>query len=279
MTRIRTAYMPLATYPEAVADEAIRAATGFARALGCALDVTTFEARLTRVSSGLGDLVIDIPGLVRAGEDKSRSECRRLEALVRDAAAAHVAAQCTTRKVDWSQVPDEAAAEARYRDLALLPWSGELAAAQSMVEALAFESGRPALLVPPAAAAAPLAHIAVAWDGSRVAARALNDALPLLAEGGQVSVLTIGDEKPLSGSNIAEALASALARRGFDARPLNATLGKKHIGEALQYAALAHGAQLLAMGAFGHSRIRDFVLGGATKGILADLRLPVLLSH
>ena len=83
----------------------------------------------------------------------------------------------------------------------------------------------------------------------------------------------------MKASDLAETLASSLAKRGFDARPLNATLGKKTIAEALQYSALNHGAQLLAMGGFGHSRIRDFVLGGASKGILTELRLPVLLSH
>lgn len=279
MTYIRSAYMPLATYPEAIADEAIKSAAAFAVPLAATLEVRTFEASLPRVTSGLGDLVLDIPGLVRSGEAKSRAECSRLERLVRDNAAANANLRCASRKVAWGAVADEAAQEARYFDLALLPWAGETVAAQAMAEAVVFESGRPALVVPPTARPAPLTHIAIAWDGSRVAARALGDALPLLSEGGQISVLTVGDEKPLKGSNLAETLASALATRGIDARPLNATLGKKTIGEALQYAALSHGAQLLAMGAFGHSRIRDFVLGGATKGILTELRLPVLLSH
>lgn len=271
--------MPLATYPEAIEDEAIKTAAGFAAALGCALEVATFEVRLPRVSSGLGDLLIDIPGLARAGEEKSRSECRRLENLIRAIAPPNTSAGCTTRKVDWGKVPDEAAAESRYFELSLIPWAGETVATQGMAEALVFESGRPAILVPPSAPPARLAHIAIAWDGSRVAARALSDALPFLAEGGQISVITVRDEKPLKASDLADTLASSLAKRGFDARPLSATLGKKTIAEALQYSALNHGAQLLAMGGFGHSRIRDFVLGGATKGILTELRLPVLLSH
>jgi nucleotide-binding universal stress UspA family protein len=56
-------------------------------------------------------------------------------------------------------------------------------------------------------------------------------------------------------------------------------LDKRSISTALQEAALSEGAKLLAMGGFGHSRLRDFVLGGATKGVLSDLRLPLLLSH
>lgn len=122
-------------------------------------------------------------------------------------------------------------------------------------------------------------HIAIAWDESRVAARALGYALSLLPEGGRVSVLTVRDEKPLSGPDIAALLATSLGRRGIEARSLLIDRGDRTIAEALQDTALAEGAQVLAMGGFGHSRMRDFVLGGATCGVLADARLPVLLVH
>ncbi len=65
----------------------------------------------------------------------------------------------------------------------------------------------------------------------------------------------------------------------YRANAVDLTLDGKSIATALQEAALAEGLQLLAMGGFGHSRLHDFILGGATKGVLADLRLPVLLSH
>ena len=279
MTHGRIAYMPLITYPEAIADEAIRAAVAFAEPLGCTLSVTTFAIDLPSASSGLGDLLIDIPGLVRSAEEKSRAECRRLEKLVREAAASQPDVRRPTREVAWGGVPAAAAAEARYFDLGLLPWSDQTILAQEMAEAVVFGSGRPTILVPPLAGPASLQHIAIAWDGSRVAARALGDALPLLAEGGLISVLTVRDEKPLKGPDLADDLASSLAKRGFDAKPVETTLDKRTIAEALQDTALSNGAQLLAMGGFGHSRLRDFVLGGATRGILTQLRLPVLLSH
>ncbi len=279
MTHTRIAYMPLATYPEAIADEAIRATAAFAASLECTLQVTTFAVDLPQVSSALGNLLLDVPGLVRAAEEKSKAECLRLKDLVHGAAGSRLNVDCTIRTVVLGAGLDAAAAEARYYDLAVLPWSGETVAAQDMTQSVVFGSGRPAILVPPSARPAPLDHIAIAWDASRVAARALGDALPLLAEGGVISVLTVRDEKPLSGSNLADALASSLVKRGFNATPLETTLGKQTIAEALQDLALSNGAQLLAMGGFGHSRIRDFVLGGATKGILTQLRLPILLSH
>jgi nucleotide-binding universal stress UspA family protein len=112
-----------------------------------------------------------------------------------------------------------------------------------------------------------------------VAARALADALRLLPDGGRVTVLTVRDEKALRSPGIAEDLAAALARRGHEARAVDLTLQGRTVAAALQDAARAEGAQLLAMGGFGHSRLREFILGGATRGVLSDVRLPVLLSH
>jgi len=279
MSRTRVAYMPLATYPQAVADESIRTAAAFAAALQCKLHVTTFAVDIPQISSALGDLLIDIPGLVHAAEAKSKAECHRLKGVVHCGAGSLLDVECTIRQVVLGAALDAAAAEARHYDLAVLPWSADGVAAQDMTQAVVFGSGRPAILVPPSSRPAPLDHIAIAWDASRVAARALGDALPLLAEGGLISVLSVRDEKPLRGSDPAGALASALVKRGLNAKPLETTLGTRTIAEALQDTALSNGAQLLAMGGFGHSRIRDLVLGGATKGILAQLRVPVLLSH
>lgn len=277
-TRSRMAYMPLATYPEAIADDAIRAAVGWAGPLGGALQVTTFAVDLPTATSGLGGMLIDVPGLVQAVEQQSAAECQRLETLVRSAAAAGVRLHCATRKLGWGAVFVAAAGEARHFDLSLLPWSATMAA-QDLAQAVIFDSGRPALLVPPASRAAAIDHLAIAWDGSRVAARALGDALPLLAADGRVSVLTVRDEKALGGADPASALTAALVQRGYNATPVGIAAAGRPVAEVLQETALSQGAQLLAMGGFGHSRLRDFFLGGATRGILEQLRLPVLLSH
>jgi len=278
MIKTPMAYMPLATYPEAVSDETIRAAAGLAASLGSALNVTTFSVDIPRVPSPLAGLLIDIPALVQAAETKSKYECDRLQRLVQGIVASP-AVTCTSRKVVLGGMLDAAAIEARYYDLAVLPWSKDTVSAQHLIEAVVFGSGRPTILVPGSARPAALDHIAIAWDASRVAARALGDALPLLAEGGRVTVLTVRDEKPLGGSALAGLLASSLEKRGYDATPLEITLRERTIAQALQDTALEQGAQVLAMGGFGHSRFRDFILGGATMGVFADLRLPVLLAH
>lgn len=280
MTAHRSAYLPLATFPEAIADEPIRAAAQFVSAVGHSLHVTAFSVDLPPMYSPLGGVLLDVGTLVGAAEERSASECRRVQAVVTAAAGPGLKVDFSTRRVPgaaWAA----AAAEARYHDVAVLPWSPEQVVAREMIEAVIFGSGRPAIVVPPTAGAAPsvLDHVAIGWDGSRVAARALADALMLLPEGARITVLTVKGEKTLDRPDLGAAIAAGLSRGGYVVAPVDVALGGGGIGVALQEAARAAGAQMLAMGGFGHSRFRDMVLGGATKGVLADLRMPVLLSH
>jgi nucleotide-binding universal stress UspA family protein len=277
----RIAYLPLNTYPEAAPDPAILAAVGVAAALGCELQVSTFAVDVPPTVSPIGGFFINVEGMARAAEQRSAAECVRLQGLVQGAAPN---VTVTNHKAMMGTALDAATAEARTYDLALLPWSEDTHSAQDMAQALVFGAGVPVILVPPSATVASINHIAIAWDGSRVAARALCDALPLLSAGGQVTVVTVRGEKPLGDKQLgalglAEALVASLERRGYAAKAATIGLDGRPIATALQEAALSSGAQLLAMGGFGHSRLRDFILGGATKGVFADLRLAVLMAH
>ena len=174
---------------------------------------------------------------------------------------------------------DAASAEARYFDLSILPWSAKRVAGHDLAQALLFGAGRPVLLVPAGTAAARVDHIAVAWDESRAAARALGDALSLLSRSVRISVLTVGDEKALRelghvGIPRRRPRPARLRGAGRRPRPRRPDDRRGAAGGARE-----QGAQLLVMGGFGHSRLREFFLGGATQGILTDLTLPVLLSH
>jgi nucleotide-binding universal stress UspA family protein len=275
----RVAYMPLYTYPEAAPDAAVLAAIGFAASLGCGLHVSTFAVNIPPVASPLGGFMINIDGMARAAEDRSKSECERLKALVESVAKSKPETQIVNHRLVLGAALGAATTEARYFDLVVLPWAAETLAAQDMAQSLVFDSGVPVILVPPSTMTAPVDHVAIAWDESRVAARALGDALRILPAGGKVSVLTVKDEKALSSSGMAQTLAAALELRGFNAKAVETALDHRTIAAALQESARNEGAQLLAMGGFGHSRLRDFVLGGATKGVLGDLRMPVLLAH
>jgi nucleotide-binding universal stress UspA family protein len=275
----RIAYMPLNTYPEAAPDPAILAAVGVASALGCALHVSALAVDVPRTASPISGFLINVEAMARAAEDRSKAECDRLEALIGGLPAPQPDVTMVKQRVMLGGAFDTAASEARLFDLALLPWAADTASAQDMAQAVVFGAGVPTILVPETGIAGPVNHIAVAWDGSRVAARALCDALPLLAEGGRLSVVTVQGEKSLGAESLAQALAASLDRRGYAAQAVDISLGGRSIAQALQEAALSQGAQMLAMGGFGHSRLRDFILGGATKGVFSDLRLPVLLSH
>jgi nucleotide-binding universal stress UspA family protein len=275
----RIAYLPLNTYPEAVPDAAVLATIEFAAALGCGLHVTTFAVDVPPMTSPLGGFFINVEGMARAAEDRSKAECDRLHVLIRNALPADTGAVISTERLVLGAAVEAAASEARFQDLALLPWSASTVSAQDMAQALVFGAGVPVILVPAAAPVGSVDHVAIAWDGSRVAARALIDALPLVPAGGRVSVVTVEGEKSLAGAGLADTLAASLVRRGYNAGAVNVSLAGRSIAVALQETALAEGAQLLAMGGFGHSRLRDFILGGATKGVFSDLRLPVLLSH
>lgn len=149
-----------------------------------------------------------------------------------------------------------------------------------VAESVLFEIGRPMIVVPQDQAAAFASRrVAVAWDNSRAAARALADALSVLPGVEEVIFLTIGGEKAVHSSLAESEMETALARRGVSARVVRHELRGRDIGTALQDGALELGADVLAMGGYGHSRLRDFILGGATLSVLAKPRLPVLLSH
>lgn len=272
----RIAHLPVNTWPEPLPDAAILAAADMAAALGCQLQATVHAMRVPAMpASPLGGLLLDVPGLARAAEDRSRTEAERLRSLL----AGRPGVGVSVSEATMGEAVEAAALRARYFDLTVLPWAADTMAAQDMAAALVFGSGRPAILVPAGARPGAMDHAAVAWDESRVAARALGDALALLPPGGRVTVLTVQDEKALRDGGLAETLVAALALRGVAAAAAGIVLGGRTIAAALQEAAVAAGAGMLAMGGFGHSRLRDFVLGGATQGVLRDLRLPVLLSH
>jgi nucleotide-binding universal stress UspA family protein len=273
------AYLPLVTYPDVVPDESVTAAVEVAVSLGCRLRSTSFGVKIPRMSSPADGFLINISDLIGATEANSRAECLRLRDLVQRQAGARIEVDGSERSVALGLAGDAAAVEARYCDLSILPWARDKTVIQETAQAVVFGSGRPAILVPPSAASEPVEHVAIAWDGGRTAARALGDAMPLLIRGARATVLTVQDEKPLKGRGIGELLAASLGRRGIRAEARGVTLDGRKIAQALQDSALDAGASLMVMGGFGHSRMRDFILGGATRGVFADLRMPVLVSH
>jgi nucleotide-binding universal stress UspA family protein len=168
-------------------------------------------------------------------------------------------------------------ARLRYLTVVPVPESYD----QWYAEAVIFGSGRPTLVLPESPRARPfeLGTVAIAWDFSRAAARAVSDAMPLLEKARKVRIVTVTNEKQLDSKHSAEALAKNLARHGIDVVLDKVDVNGRWIGEVLEAYTVSHQVDVLVMGAFGHSRWREFILGGATESLLSKPPLPILFSH
>ena len=178
-----------------------------------------------------------------------------------------------------------AAVHARYADVAVLtrPADGAgIELREELVEGVLFYSGRPALVAPPGWKGDFIGKRAVvAWDASREATRALSEADDILEFSEQVTVLTV-DAKPKAfghgdapGANIA----GHLKRRGLNADVRNVESKGRAPAEAILEEANRLGADLLVMGGYAHSRLRELVFGGATRDLLRVANIPVLMAH
>ena len=174
---------------------------------------------------------------------------------------------------------------ARRFDLAVTPQAdhglpGRIATDDLMIEAALFESGRPVVVVPYIQnAGLKLDCVLLCWDGSRSAARAIADAMPFLCRSRQVEIVTVsgGRVKPdeIAGADIGE----HLARHDLAVEVRNLVAEDVDVANAILSYAADCAADFIVMGGYGHSRLREFVLGGATRGMLQSMTVPVLMSH
>jgi nucleotide-binding universal stress UspA family protein len=219
--------------------------------------------------------VADIDQVVEDSIDRSAHELRAtFESL-------------TTRhglNSEWRMVEGEPSTilpqHARYADLCILAAG---APADDASAEMLFTAGRPVLLVPQATGLATLgAHVAIAWNSSRSAARALSDALPLLERSEKATVIAVNpnDSIEAHGALPLVRLLEHLRRHGVSARSIVlADVPADAVAAALQEKACAVGADLLVAGAHGHTWLHEVLLGSVTRDLLAGLELPVMMSH
>lgn len=275
-----SALVPLATFPDIIATSSLGTVADFAGRIGCDIHAVAYLARFPKVANALSRMLLDVPEMIRDAEAKSRAGAEDLLSGLRAVAkSAGVGFEGEMRAAGPDFAGDIAAEEARYFDLSLIPVPPGHEPSRLMAEGVVFGSGRPAILLPAAAESWNPRRAVIAWDGSRVAARAVADALALLGTMDKVTIVSVLNEKPLPAEDLGDRLAARLVARGVPATALPLELEDQPIGMTLQDFAVGEEAGLLVMGAYGHTRLRDFVLGGATKAILEDLRLPVLMSH
>ena len=234
---------------------------------------------------------IDIPryivqtewaSIVESRKRETQEQARRAEASFNKAATA-----AGLKSAEWRTTDQDAVAvttlHARYADLLVLGQrdrSEDLPLEADFVELVTLAAGRPVLVVPYAGRFDTLAtRIIVAWNGSREATRALTDALPLLRKATEVQVLAINPEAsqhgPLPGADIG----LYLARHDVRVQVKNEHADDIDVGNVLLSRAADFGADLIVMGAYGQSRLKELVMGGASRTVIESMTVPVLLSH
>ena len=250
------------------------------RAFGAHLAAVACEVHVEVPGHFLSGSTANIPGIIAGETEKSRKSAKAMLAAF-DAAAdkAGILHETHLEKCPTFAVPDLLVDHARLRDLTIVPVPESYD--QWYAEAVIFGSGRPTLVLPETPRARPfeLGTVAVAWDFSRAAARAVSDAMPLLEKARKVRIVTVTNEKKLDSKHSAEALAKNLARHGIDVVLDKVDADGRRIGEVLEAYTVSHQVDVLVMGAYGHARWREFILGGATKSLLSKPPLPILFSH
>lgn len=210
-----------------------------------------------------------------ASETAARIEAEFLDRAER----AGVTAEWRCEKGD---VYDLVARHARYVDVAIVgqtpPNDPEGLFFLQIPEQVALTAGRPVIVVPYIGGYPEIGkRVVVAWNGSREATRAVHDALPILEKAQRVVVLSIdpGERRHIPGADIA----ALLARHGVRAEASETSSGEIRVGDVLLSRAADLSADLIVMGAYGHSRAREWVTGGVTRHLLAHMTVPVLMSH
>src|SRR5690606_1008056 len=232
------AFLPLVTHTDPNADTIAGNAVAVAALIGADLNVLAVNVAIPPVSNALSRFLLDVPDMIRQAETTSRKHGERLVEAVEEAAkAAGVTVAVETMTDTPPLMGATAALRARYHDIALVGLEADNPTSRSTAESVVFGSGRPVVLLPETLDAADFDHVAIAWDGSRVAARAVTDARPFLARARRVSVLTVVDEKPLAAED-GERLAASLRRAGLEAEAVKLTGRNAAVARTLQEGAL-----------------------------------------
>ena len=271
------------TYPDATPDPALRSGVALAKRLGGELTLLTVRVDIPAMTNVLAN------ALAHMDQVAAQAGARSATAALLEAACARIAAEDAEAAIRTDTViarlfeeTDAVCRAARTRDITLLPVGRTVPASRGLAEATLFGSGRPILVYSEDHEVAPAEdfdHVAIAWDGGARAARAVADALPLLRRATSVRIFTALGDKPQAVKGCADDLVRHLAAHGVAAILDECLAHDETIGHRFEGYVAATSPDLLVMGGFGHARIREFVLGGATQAVLEAPPCPVLMSH
>jgi nucleotide-binding universal stress UspA family protein len=224
---------------------------------------------------------------MRSMSDVHQTELERIEAGYKAQFEEVVRRHGIRSESEWRSLPylsSEVGVHAYYADMVVVarPESaGQTASPPGLAESLVMSSGRPIIVFPPGRTVSRVRRVLVAWNVTRESIRAVADALPLLAKAEAVEVLVVDHQRrPEShGQEPGADIARHLARHGAHVEVLRLSSDGKDVGRLLLSQAAAFGADLLVMGAYGHTQLREWIFGGVTRTVLYEAGLPVLMSR
>jgi nucleotide-binding universal stress UspA family protein len=233
-----------------------------------------------------------VPATLMGGVPADFIESQRAEAEAAASAAiarfeeaarrAGVSAESRMLAASIAEASDQFGRIARRFDLAVVGQAEPEKACpeELLAESALFEGGRPVLLVPYIQEAEfKLGKVLVCWDGSRAAARATGDALPFLARAEDIEVLIVAGERGKTDEIPGADVGQHLARHGLKVDVKRIVATESNVANTILSYVADSGADLIVMGGYGHSRLREFVLGGVTRSILEAMTVPTLMSH
>lgn len=270
-------------------DESKACAKRIEAAIGLAV---AHEAHLTAVCvrpepSALAYATVHLPQEVLQALSRDATE-RAEAALERFADAARRAGIAYETRMDRGldvDLPETLALHARHADLIVVGQVDEDDPAvryRGLPEEVTLNSGRPTLVVPYIGAAATIGErVMVAWNASREAARAIGDAMPLLERAKVVTVVSVNARPDAlgHGEDPGADIGAHLARHGLKVEVERLEARDIDVPNAILSRLADAGSDLLVMGCYGHSRLREMVLGGVTRTILGEMTVPVLMAH
>lgn len=241
----------------------------------------TIQASSLKVSVGSIFLSTVATSLVATHNRRLKQLAEDLAERARgDAQAAGVTCAVETAQLGYTELVEAFLAQARVHDLTVVDAEAmTVNAHRGLIESLLFQSGRPLLVVPPECDAFRSKRILIAWDASAQAARAVNDAMGILQSAEAVEVVAVGSEKQLAHMVPGAELAPHLARHGVNVSVRNLVVEPSGIAGTLRERSTLFEADLLVMGAFHHSLVREWVLGGVTQSLLKESKVPLFMSY
>jgi len=250
-------------------------------------------ARLTGIAMALESTIstyigIDFPSSLTEAQQEIVQKSAESAVAKFEAAAEAAGIEYKVRVISCpaTKAPSRLAFFARHADLIFVgqpnPDSAGRAFEDSLLEAVLHTSGRPVYVVPYIGRFEKKERKAViAWDGSKKAVRAVNDAIPMLQARSEVDILVVNPKERSDefGGQQGENLASHLERHGINAKVVERTHPEVGVDTVILNFLSDIGADLLVMGAFGHSRLREKAFGGVTNSILHQMTVPVMMSE